>query len=968
MKDKELLQKAAERIKALKDKLKKYEVENEFIAIVSTACRFPGESNTPQAFWRTLIEGKDPIQKVSPERWPETAIPEVIKQKYPGTQWAGLVHGVDKFDADFFGIGAIEAKSMDPQQRILLEVSWEAFERAGLTAQNLSASRTGVFIGMVGLDYKYRIEAQPADDLDIYAATGNALCTTSGRISYVFGLEGPSITIETACSSSLVAVHQACLSLRARDCDLALVGGSNFILSPKAMSLIGITGALSPDGHCRTFDSLANGFVRSDGCGVVLLKRLSDAQRDKDNILGVIRGSAINQDGRSTGFTAPNVLSQQRLLKDALKNADIESSSISYIETHGTGTSLGDPIETEAIKAVFGQQKSNQPCILGAVKSNIGHLEAAAGIAGLIKLTLMFENEKIPPQLHFKNKNPRIELDSRKFFIPTTEMSWKRSDRKRIAGISSFGFSGTNVHVIIEEGMSKKIESENLSEHEELLVVSARTQKAVIDLAKKYCEYFDDESKLKHIQLSEICSAAATKRTHYEYRSAVTGKTHSDLVKKLSALSFSDIRKAKIQPDDIVFLFSNDNGIGANINSISPMYCYQEFHEIVKKCNDILKGMTNVSMLEQYNQTRSSKDFDDNDLWVLTIKLTQLAMAKLLLSWGIIPKAIIAEGIGSIIAKHINRSLSFEQAVRGIIVTSCWYQKLHHQKNPMLALEIIADIKKQIMEGKSDTDGYMDLHCATPTLGESLSEESLGQFDSADIAQILKIFSEAETDQAMIINFGMESQPASLKVFGNNNGLKESLNNFLGELYLSGYPLDFKKFMISNRGWESLPTYPWQHESYWIPEEYKEFQGKLTEEVVQNSVALVQETASTQQEDIHSVITHAVAKILGIPPERVRTEQHLFEIGVDSISAVRLINDLQKRSSLALTLTDLLREGSIDKLVQWLESTPKNDHLISENPNTEATSSGLEWDTSFIDEISESDVLALEEALQKEAI
>jgi myxalamid-type polyketide synthase MxaE and MxaD len=423
-------------------------VKGESIAVVGMACRFPGGGVDPAAFWRAICEGVDAVRDMGPERWPESAIPE----DRPGARYAGLLDAVDGFDAPFFGISPREAESLDPQQRLLLEVAWEALESAGLRPDLLEGSRTGVFVGLTMLDYQRRVLEGRADDYDIYCATGNMLATAAGRLSYTLGLQGPAVALDTACSSSLVTVHLACQSLRSGESDLALAGGVNLLLSPATMALAAAMQALSPDGRCKTFDARANGFVRGEGCGLLALKRLSDAQRDGDPILAQIRGSAVNQDGRSTGLTTPIVLAQEALLRQALESARLTPDDIGYVEMHGTGTPLGDPIEADALERVFGRSRADgSPCALGALKTNIGHLESAAGVASLIKAILVLRNGLVPKNLHFRALNPRISLEGTRFVFPTENMPLKRGEKPLCAGVSSFGISGTNAHVILEE-------------------------------------------------------------------------------------------------------------------------------------------------------------------------------------------------------------------------------------------------------------------------------------------------------------------------------------------------------------------------------------------------------------------------------------------------------------------------------------------------------------------------------------
>ncbi|MFT5685461.1 MAG: acyl transferase domain-containing protein, partial [Myxococcota bacterium] len=443
------------------------------VAIVGVGCRFPGGGVSPSAFWSALESGVDAVTRIPASRWSEQDGP-------PGTGFGAFIEDIDGFDAAFFGISPREASRMDPHQRLLLEVVWEALENAGVPADSLKGSATGTFIGVSNADHQHRVSRLAPEELDLYTATGSLHAFAAGRLAYVLGLNGPTMAIDTACSSSLVAVHQAAQSLRSGECDLALAGGVNLILSPITMAFVGTTQALSPDGRCKTFDASANGFVRGEGCGVVVLKRLSDALSAGDRIWGVIAGSAVNQDGRSAGLTAPSRLAQERLLKTALKQANLVPEDIGYIEAHGTGTSLGDPIEVEAISHVFAQNRQSD-FFLGAVKSNIGHLEAAAGIAGLIKVLLAFKHHEIPKNLHFSTLNPRMDLHSA-FRIPTETVQWIPQH----AGVSSFGLSGTNAHVVLSPPPEPPVSLVSPSPSPLLLPLSARSSGALRVLASSW--------------------------------------------------------------------------------------------------------------------------------------------------------------------------------------------------------------------------------------------------------------------------------------------------------------------------------------------------------------------------------------------------------------------------------------------------------------------------------------------------
>ncbi|MEN9521179.1 MAG: hypothetical protein RLZZ381_3767, partial [Cyanobacteriota bacterium] len=473
--------------------------KHEPIAVVGMSCRFPG-ANNPEEFWQLLREGKDAITTVPDDRWKEqdynlgTNTSEKIY-----TTYGGFVPYLKEFDPSFFRIAPKEAVSIDPQQRLLLEVSWEALENAAINPEQVQGSQTGVFVGIAAVDYWHQLLSRHNAEIDAYLTTGNTHSLASGRISHFFNFTGSSISLDTACSSSLVAVHLAIKSLRDRECHMALAGGVNRLISPKVSINFAQAKMLSPDGRCKTFDESANGFVRSEGCGIVVLKRLSDAIADRDNIRAILLGSASNQDGRTSSITTPSSLSQQAVIQQALVNSKVKASQVSYLETHGTGTSLGDAIELEALTQVF---PDNEELILGAVKTNIGHLESASGIASLIKTVLALEKQAIPANLHLKQPNSKVEWQKSPFKLPDQAIAWHQTAQPRLAGVSSFGFSGTNAHLIVQEADSL-VENDGeigkLGNGERdlyLFTLSARSIKALDQLASSYLEYIQSHPNL----------------------------------------------------------------------------------------------------------------------------------------------------------------------------------------------------------------------------------------------------------------------------------------------------------------------------------------------------------------------------------------------------------------------------------------------------------------------------------------
>ncbi|MEM9271363.1 MAG: SDR family NAD(P)-dependent oxidoreductase [Cyanobacteria bacterium P01_F01_bin.143] len=650
------------------------------IAIIGMGCRFPGGVDSPEKFWQLLQEGVDAITEVPKNRWDIDAYydPDSGKSGKIVSREGGFLTDVENFDANFFNIAPIEAISLDPQQRLLLEVSWEALENAHQVPENLFNSLTGVFVGISTHDYSYRL--WETKEPDAYFGTGNTFSATAGRLSYVLGLTGPCLAVETACSSSLVGVHLACQSLRNRECNLAIAGGVNLILAPQASIVFSQAQMLSPDGRCKTFDASANGYVRGEGCGVIVLKRLSDAIADQDQVLAVIRGSAVNQDGPSGGLTVPNGPSQEAVISQALQNGGVDPTQVSYVEAHGTGTSLGDPIEVEALNSVFSPQRApDNPLQIGAVKTNIGHLEAASGIAGLIKVVLQLQHQEIAPHLNLEELNPYLNWETMPIVVRTKSTPWKVASQRRIAGVSSFGFSGTNAHVVLEESEVLKVKSQERSQH--LLTLSAKTETALQDLAQRYHEYLSTHAKL---EIGDICFSSNVGRSHFEHRLAVVVASSQELAAKLDAFNSEEevvglslgksINASK--KSRIAFLFTGQGsqyvGMGQELFQTQPL-----FRQTLEKCQEILSPYLEIPLLkiiypnlnfESALLTDDRSLITDNcslitDYAQPAIFAIEYALATLWQSWGIEPDVVMGHSVGEYVAACIAGVFSLEDAL-----------------------------------------------------------------------------------------------------------------------------------------------------------------------------------------------------------------------------------------------------------------------------------------------------------------
>ncbi|MBA4018630.1 MAG: hypothetical protein C0483_15805 [Pirellula sp.] len=648
-------------------------LEAEPIAVVGMACRFPGAKNLEE-YWSLISEGREGVREIPADRWNVDEFYDANVDA-PGkivTRRGGFLDGVDRFDPRAFGITPREASRMDPQQRLLLECTWEALENAGLSTERVAGSKTGVFVGIGGTDYMqvYRGLDNYLQHVDAYCGTGNALSIAANRLSYIFDLHGPSLAVDTACSSALVALHYAVQSLRNRDCDMSLMGGVNVILSPETTVAFSKARMLSPDGRCKPFDASANGYVRGEGCGVVLLKRLSDAINDGDNILGVIRATACNQDGKTSGMTAPNGPSQMECVRKALAQARVKPEQVSYVEAHGTGTPLGDPIEVSALNGVLGNRGADAPaCYMASVKGNIGHLETASGAASLIKVLLMMQHGQIPPQRNFKELNPNIQANGLSLKIPTELTPWDIGDRPRIAGISGFGFGGTNAHAVVEAWPVRVNDAKPSFERPtQLAVLSANSAEALKTLAGLHADHL---ARHPELPITDVCHTLTVGRAHLGERFAVVAETTPKLVEqlqqfattgKLAGAAIGTARRG-VRPK-IGYLFTGQGsqyfGMGRGLYETQPV-----FRRALDDCDQILRPLLQRPLTSVlYDVTVEPSMIDQTAYTQPALFSIEYATARLWESWGLRPDVVMGHSVGEFPAAVIAGVMSLEDGLK----------------------------------------------------------------------------------------------------------------------------------------------------------------------------------------------------------------------------------------------------------------------------------------------------------------
>ncbi|WP_394831622.1 type I polyketide synthase [Pendulispora rubella] len=672
------LRRATLKLHGAEERLRRIESErNEPIAIVAVGCRYPGAVRDEESFWRLLDEGIDAVTEVPLERWDIDAWydPDPDAAGKMISRWGGFLNTaeLERFDAPFFGLSPGEARSIDPQLRLLLETSWEALERAGISPERLMGSDTGVYVGLSSTEYQVRAMAD-ITRADAYSGLGTAHSAMVGRLSYWLGLKGPAMAIDTACSSSLVAVHLACQALRSGECSLALAGGVNVTLGPENTVYLSRLRALSPTGRCRTFSNDADGYVRAEGAGMVVLERLSDARTHGHEVLALIRGSAVNQDGRSSGLTAPNGPSQEAVIREALARGGVEASSVDYLECHGTGTPLGDPIEVQAAAAVLGQGRdSDKPLVLGSVKSNIGHTEGAAGVAGIIKAVLALRHGRIPKTLHVAALNAHVPWQGLPVHVAASALDWPRGPMPRRAGVSSFGFGGTNAHVVLEEAPAPDTTDQRPGDTDPHashgfvpILLSGKSELALRAQAEKLRDFLDAHPDL---DLLDVAYSLATTRAHFEHRAVLVTQDKGDLRTELDALAGGTPSEATVagrtldRLGKLVFVFS---GQGSHWPGMARTLLREAnvFRTEIERCEHALSPHVDWSLMAVLEGRDGAPSLERVDVVQPVLFAVMVALVALWRSFGIEPNALVGHSQGEIAAAYVAGALSLEDAVK----------------------------------------------------------------------------------------------------------------------------------------------------------------------------------------------------------------------------------------------------------------------------------------------------------------
>lgn len=794
------------------------------LAVIGIGCRFPGASS-PDEFWQLLEQGRCAVTETPADRWGSSL--KASRSKEPGKVTANrgaFLDSVDQFDAAFFGISRREMESLDPQQRLLLEVAWEALEHAGIDPQRTRDTQTGVFLGICSNDYVSLLSERDRNNIDAYLGTGNAHSTAAGRLSYFMHWRGPSVAVDTACSSSLTALHLAARSLRYDDCDMALVAGVNVILTPELSITLSQAGMLSPTGLCQAFSASADGFVRGEGCGAVLLKRLSRAQADGDRIICLVRGTAANQDGQSNGLTAPSGVSQQEVIRSALADARVSPEQIDYLEAHGTGTELGDPIEMGAIAEVLAR-KSNRPAALkvGSVKTNIGHLEGAAGIAGVIKVCLALEHEAIPPHLHFRQPSPHIDWSS-PIEVTTRLTHWPVSERKRLAGVSSFGFGGSNAHAVLEERPQTEtlaVDDFSSTKRRHLLTLSAKSPTALRRQAGRFADALQ-----RDVPLAEFCSTANAGRAHFENRLVLLAESTQEAADRLK--KFSNTGKATgvrtssaSQSPEIVWTFGDAKlrrGAGRRLYE-----CHPAFRAELDRCEEAFARFSTHSLKSiLWNDAQLQSPAGIPALFCL-----QFATAQLWLTWGLSPRAVVGRGIGEYAAACVARVMSFEDALALVF-------KRYATKGSQASRAACNDAYAK----QAATISFAQPWCtyfSADSGGLAADDVATSDYWVRRLSQDLQRDTAPGTtlpEVGVWLDFGGGNElreklrpRQSLTILDALPGATAAADEWettlegVAQLYVAGAAIDWRAFEACPRRRVRLPTYPFERQQYWFKSE-----------------------------------------------------------------------------------------------------------------------------------------------------
>jgi acyl transferase domain-containing protein len=864
------------------------------IAIVGIGCRFPGGVTSPAMFWRLLLEEREVVGDVPASRWPVEAYydPDAGAPGKTVSRRGGFLDDVAGFDAGFFGISPREAADMDPQQRLALELAWEALEDAGIRPRALRDSETGVYQGIKFNDYELLKTGLGAAAATPFTSTGTVEGLIANRVSHFLGLRGPSMTVNASCAASLVAVHLACQALRTGECELALAGAVQLNLAPETAVALSKLGTLSPDGRCRTFDAGANGYVRSEGGAVVVLKPRALAERDGDHVYGVILGTATNNNGPNPSLPASSASGQEHLLRLACRRAGVDPASVDYVEAHGTGTVVGDPVELTALGAVYGSARDDdRPLLVGSVKTNLGHLEAAAGMAGLVKLALCLEAGVLPRSLHFERPNPAVDLDALRLRVAALRQPWPEvGDRRRRGGVSAFGFGGSNAHAILEAPAPRAAGRRAvMSARPRLLVVSARTPAA---LAAQAAGLHGHLARWPERELDDVAYTAGRARTHFEERLALVADTTEEACERLAAF-VSDPRdgswaRASLTSEaveapagpGVAFVFSGQGADGVVAIGRELLEREPAFRAAIERCAAEMPG--GRSVLDVLGGAGHGASGPEVDVAQPAVFAFQVGLVALLRHWGVRPSAVVGADMSEVAAAHVAGAIDLAAACRVVCRVS-----------------VLADELSAVGGTGSELPRY------APDTIRAMARDGCRAFvevgPEALLAAALREALRDEPDTMVTSTVRPETGPT------------RSLMEALGALHCHGVDLDWRR-LYPDASTVPLPTYAFQRERHWAIPAAAATAAPAAPPVaeprppVESNVPLLERVAGE------------VASVLGVPSTSVGPDVSFERLGMDSRMATELRQRLTAGLGLAISSGAVWGHPTVRKLAAHVEA------------------------------------------------
>lgn len=936
------LQRAVLALKETQQRLEALERQrDEPIALVGMACRFPGGASDAQAYWKLLCDGTDAIAEIPRERWDVDAYydPDPTAPGKMNTRWGGFLSKIDEFDNHFFSISDREATRIDPQHRLMLELAWEALEDAGIPPSTLRGSRTGVFVGLSHSEYGIMLSTDMSQS-DAYVSTGTAHCLAANRLSFLYDFCGPSVTLDTACSSSLVAVHLACQSIHTGESEVAVAGGVNIILSPLATVNLTKAGFSAADGRVRAFDAAATGYVRSEGAGLVVLKRLSAAQRDGDRIYALIRGSAVNQNGFSNGLTAPSRPAQERVLRQAYAAARLTPGQVQYVETQGTGTRLGDAIEAMSLGEVVREGREGaQRCAIGSVKTNIGHLEAASGVASLMKVALALQHGVVPPTLHFKSPNPDIPFADLPLAVQTKLEAWPAQGTMRVAGVSGFGFGGSNAHLVLTDVSeeSSKSAPARVTPTEQWLVLSARTETGLKALVSKYVEFLRGDAIP---EWSDVCYTAAARRDHHDCRLAVRASSSDEAARALTdylagATSSVRVGRKPFGREAKIALWFGAASTMSSRSYRAALRQWPHWTQVVAEIDAALHAAAGWTM---------SSVLDDEAAWNDTAKrlplavALQLALAECWRQAGVAPACVVGAGSGEVAAAAVAGILTTSDALQlAVSLARGDLRSLSAAWKPTAArLPCLSAAGGRAVGGGDLDASYWQRAAAAASIEPAVAADALRQ------RQIDLVLDLGGTDAERA---ALERAASGVNVVGasvtTNAAGVATLTLPLGAMYCAGLGLQWRLFAAPGSRHARIPTYQWQKHRLWAERKNwlaNAHGGAATTASGDETTTTVGNTQTTgaaapttsdirPRPDLNSPYEAArtpleadlvVAWQQILKVDRVGVHDNFFELGGDSLQAMILHNLLQDRLKEVVLGYVLFQAQTIDALAAYL--------------------------------------------------